>query len=217
MKIKELTLYSSNITVQKEFYTEILGLSLVTENENQFTVSIGKSLLTFEYHAAAKPSHFAINITSTKTNEALKWLQKRVEILPCEGENIADFKNWNAEAMYFYDNDKNIVEFIGRKDIEAKDILPFSVNDLLNISEMGIVSNDNEHIYDQINKIDFIPIYDGSFERFCAIGNEEGLFILVNKTKKKWYPTMEEAYTSDFKIKGDYNFTFLDGKIIAEK
>ena len=41
--------------------------------------------------------------------------------------------------------------------------------------------------------------------------------ILVNNTKKKWFPTQEEAFVADFHIKGDYNFAFLNGKIVPEK
>ena len=147
----------------------------------------------------------------------MHWIQKRTQILLCEGEDVADFSNWNAEALYFYDADRNIVEFIARKDIDSINTNPFSVTDLLSISEIGIVSADNKAIYEQLQAIRPIPIYDGSLERFCVLGNAEGLFILVNNTKKKWFPTQEEAFVADFQLKGDYNFAFTNGQIITEK
>ncbi|MDD7886522.1 hypothetical protein [Flavivirga sp. 57AJ16] len=58
-----------------------------------------------------------------------------------------------------------------------------------------------------------IPFFSGDLMRFCALGNEEGLFILINKILKKWYPTQEEAFTSNFIIRGDYNFSFENGEI----
>jgi hypothetical protein len=58
-----------------------------------------------------------------------------------------------------------------------------------------------------------IPIFDGDFSSFCAVGNDEGLFILINKNEKKWFPTNDVAYTSDVIVKGDYNFAFKNGKI----
>ncbi len=217
MKISKLTLYTTNLEEQKQFYTQVLELPLLSFDKESFTVKIGISLLTFEKVKTANPAHFAINISSNKIQEALHWIQKRTEILPCEGEDIADFSNWNAEALYFYDADENIVEFIARKDIDSVNTDPFSVTDLLSISEIGIVSDDNSAIYEQLQTIRSIPIYDGNLERFCALGNAEGLFILVNNTKKKWFPTQEEAFVADFQLKGDYNFAFTNGKIITEK
>lgn len=217
MKISELTLYTTNLEGQKEFYMQVLELPLLSSNEKYFTVKIGVSLLTFVKAKMSNPAHFAINISSNKIQEALHWIQKRTETLQCEGEDIADFSNWNAEALYFYDADGNIVEFIARKDIYSVNTNPFFVKDLVNISEIGIVSADNKAIYEQLQAIRPIPIYDGNLERFCALGNEEGLFILVNNTKKKWFPTQEEALVADFQLKGDYNFAFINGKIITEK
>jgi catechol 2,3-dioxygenase-like lactoylglutathione lyase family enzyme len=217
MKISELTLFTTHLAEQKQFYTNLLALPLVVADEEKFTVKIGVSSLTFIASKSANPAHFAINISSYKIQEALEWMQQRVDILLCEGEPIADFSNWNAEALYFYDVDGNIVEFIARKGLDIKNTHPFSSTDLLSISEIGIVSSDNKAIYDELNAMRPIPIYDGNFERFCVLGNDEGLFILVNNTKKKWFPTQEEAFVADFHMKGDYNFAFLNGKIVPEK
>ncbi|EDP95641.1 VOC family protein [Kordia algicida OT-1] len=217
MKISELTLFTTNLSEQRDFYTNVLELPLIASTAEKFTVKIGVSSLTFVTSEQANPAHFAINISSYKIQQALSWMQQRTDILLCEGEQIADFSNWNAAAVYFYDKDGNIVEFIARKDLDIVNTHPFSATDLLSISEIGIVSDDNEAIYHQLNAILPIEIYDGNFKRFCALGNVEGLFILVNHTKKKWFPTQEEAHVADFHIKGDYNFRFLNGKIVTEK
>ncbi len=217
MKISELTLFTTHLAEQRHFYTQVLELPLVFASEEKFTVKIGVSSLTFIASKMTNPAHFAINISSYKIQEALQWIQKRTDILRCEGKPIADFSNWNAEALYFYDIDKNIVEFIARKDLNIINTHPFSSTDLRSISEIGIVSNDNKAMYDQLSAMRPIPIYDGNLERFCALGDAEGLFILVNNTKKKWFPTQEEAFIADFHIKGDYNFAFLNGKIVPKK
>ena len=117
------------------------------------------------------------------------------------------------KAIYFYDTDHNIMEFIARERIDIESDVAFTPRTILSISEMAIATTAIEPVYKAINNIKPIPIFDGSFERFCAIGNDEGLFILINKTIKKWYPTNDEAFISDFIIKGDYNFSFENGKI----
>lgn len=217
MKISELILYTTSLEKQKEFYTQLLELPLLFADKERFAIKIGNSSLHFITAEKANPAHFAINISSYKIQEALRWVQQRTKVLDCEGKAIADFSNWNAEALYFYDKDGNIVEFIARKDLDIVNTHPFSSADLLSISEIGIVSQNNKSVYDELTAMRSIDIYDGSFERFCALGNAEGLFILVNNQQKKWFPTQEEAFVADFHIKGDYNFAFLKGKIVPEK
>ena len=51
--------------------------------------------------------------------------------------------------------------------------------------------------------------YDGDYERFCAVGDENGLFIVVNYNDKKWFPQMDEAKPFPFEI----IFENAEGKI----
>ncbi|GAA3557550.1 VOC family protein [Snuella lapsa] len=213
MLIKEIILFSNNIQRQKEFYRNILDFELVLDSADKISFNFGNSVLSFQYKEGVRPSHLAFNIPSNKIEDALQWLQRRVEILP-DGDNlIVDFKDWNAKAIYFYDADKNIMEFIARKGLGLNGEANFSSTSVLSISEIGIATTNIEAIYNKINSIKTIPVFDGNFQRFCALGNDMGLFILINKGVKKWYPTQDEAFTSGFIIKGDYNFSFINGEI----
>ncbi|WNH07995.1 VOC family protein [Thalassobellus suaedae] len=213
MIIKEITLFTNNIENQKQFYQNVLDLELVYNSEEKISFNTQGSILTFEYKKETKPSHIAFNIYSNKIEEALIWLKKRVPILPDGERLISDFKSWNAKAIYFYDADKNIIEFIARKNLGLVAKSVFSPKSILSISEMAIATTNIEGVYNAINSIKAIPVFDGDFSRFCALGNDEGLFVLINKSIKKWHPTQEVAYTSDFIIKGDYNFSFINGEI----
>lgn len=213
MKIKEVILYTSDIKRQRQFYKSVLGFELLADSREKISFKAGESIITFQFKEGSKQSHLAFNIPNNSINDALIWLRKRTEVLDCEGEEIADFSNWKAKAIYFYDADKNIMEFIARERIPVESDEAFSPRLILSISEMAIATTNIESIYNAINKMKPIPIFDGDFNRFCALGNDEGLFIVINKNIKKWYPTMDTAYTSEFIIKGDYNFAFTDGKI----
>lgn len=213
MIIKEITLFTNNIQKQRHFYKTVLGFEIIIDTPEQISFKTGNSVLVFRYKKEMKPSHLAFNIPYNAIYDSLIWIQKRTNALMCYDSYVSDFSRWEAKAIYFYDADHNIMEFIARERINIESDVAFSPQSILSISEMAIATNDNEAIYKQINKLKPIPIFDGSFERFCALGNDEGLFILVNKTLKKWFPTDDDAYTSDFIIKGDYNFSFLDGKI----
>jgi len=134
--------------------------------------------------------------------------------LSFDEKEIIDFSNWNAKAIYFYDLDKNIVEFIARKSLRLNSSSKFSSNSILNISEIGLVTNEIQNTFHRLNKIQNIEVFSGDFERFCALGDDNGLFIMVNDNLKKWFPTGDLIQQSDFKMKGDFNFEYTNGEII---
>lgn len=200
MKIHELTIYTPNLKNQVQFYTETLGLTLLNEEEETATIAIGYSKLTFVERQDFTPYHFAINIPSYQEEEALKWLKERVTILKDNTYEIQDFDFWNAMAIYFYDADDNIVEFIARKNLDIQTERAFDQQNLIGISEIGVPVEDIEPTFNTLNQLTGIEVFDGGFERFCAIGCEKGLFICINKKAKDWFPTDDKAYSSEFKV-----------------
>ena len=187
MKIQELTLYTSNIDGQTEFYSQVLGLEIVKKSPKNVSFHIGNSLLQFEQKKEATPYHFAINIPANKEEEALQWLKSRITILKDDQDEIIDFRAWNAKAIYFYDQDKNIVELIARKNLKNESDQNFGPEQFLEISEIGVPTRDIESEFSILRNAMGIEIYDGGFGNFCAIGDENGLFIFINKDHKKWY------------------------------
>ncbi|MBN2777949.1 MAG: VOC family protein [Bacteroidales bacterium] len=220
MKINELKIYCSNLSKQTKFYTQIIGLELVKKTDIDAIFQIGNSRLRFVEDENFLPYHYAINIPCNQENEALKWLKKRVDILKNGNIEIQDFDFWNAKAIYFYDTDKNIVELIARKNLKNESDKVFNENSLLEISEIGIPVNDIKSTYGHLAEVVEMKIFDGGFDRFCAIGDENGLFICINKQLKDWFPTSDKAYSSEFTIdfieKGkDYKLEFKNGKLKA--
>lgn len=200
MKIQELTLYTSQLAAQKEFYGKGFGLPLLHESKESFGVQVGASVLNFVFKKNAKPYHLAFNIPSNQEVEALHWLQQRAQVLNYNGIELIDFVSWNAKSVYCYDPDRNLVELIARKNLFIENKDPFSSKALLNISEVGVPVTDIETCYNQLNELVETPVFDGDFDRFCAVGNEEGLLILINKLKRNWFPTNDRAYSTDFKL-----------------
>ncbi|WP_196884979.1 VOC family protein [Aureivirga sp. CE67] len=212
MNIETLKIYTENIEEQKEFYSETLGFNLIKESKDSLSYEIGKSVLILEKRENASPHHYAINIPAHKEEEALAWLKERVSIIKHEEHEIQTFKNWNAKAIYFYDKDKNIVEFIARRNLKNETQNPFSTKQLLEISEIGVATSDIERDYNYLHADIPLEIYYGSFEEFCAAGDEHGLFIFKNKNEGSWFPTHDKAISSDFEIsfiQNNNNFTLL--------
>ncbi len=201
MEIKELEIYTSKIDDQIKFYHEVLELEMIKKSGSSVSFKIGNSILKLTYRKECTPYHFAINIPSNREKQALQWLKERVEVLTYEGIETQYFDFWNAYAIYFYDVDKNIVEFIARKKLQKDSNTKFDNNSLLGISEIGIPTSTMVNEYQILNNSTGVKIHSGTLERFCAVGDENGLFILINKEIKKWFPTMDVAMSSDFKIK----------------
>ncbi|SMO76095.1 VOC family protein [Solitalea koreensis] len=213
MIIQQLTIYTGRLKEQIEFYQHLLGLSLMAKTETSAEFKIGHTILMLLENSSATPYHFAINIPANKDEEALKWLKQRVKILADNGHDLIDFKSWNAKAMYFYDSDKNIVELIARKNLKTEMNEPFNQTHFLGISEIGLSVQNIEETYLAIKAIKELSIYDGNFDKFCAVGDEQGLFIIIDQNKKGWFPTNDFANTSNFKISGDINLEFQNGQI----
>ncbi|WP_111708037.1 VOC family protein [Lutibacter citreus] len=214
MKIKEFIIFTNNLDNQIDFYATILELPILISTPEFTSFKIGESILTFKFKRNATPYHFAFNIPSDKEKEALYWLKERVDILSFDTNEIIDFSSWNAKAIYFYDLDNNIVEFIARKNLNQNSAEKFSSKSIINISEIGLASNKIEFIFNKLNTLNKVAIYKGDFEQFCAVGDENGLFIIVNNELRKWFPNGDEISQSDFIIKGDFNFEFKKGEII---
>lgn len=220
MKIKELKIYTSNLNKQVDFYKQALGLEILEKSSSSASFKIGNSIFKLTVSEDFLPYHFAINIPCNQENEALNWLKSRVDILKDGDIEVQDFDFWNAKAIYFYDADQNIVEFIARKTLPNQSDREFNSNSLIEISEIGVPVNDIETTFNELQTIVPIKQYDGGFERFCAIGDETGLFICINKNIKDWFPTDDKAHSSEFELLFEENGTsyeleFKSGKITS--
>ena len=121
MKIKKLSLQTAYLKTLQEFYSSILELHVQSPGEREINITIGNSDLVFAETTTAEPFyHFAINIPSNKIEEAKDWLSNKVKLLWMEDykDDIADFVNWHAKSVYFYDPAGNIVELIARFDLD---------------------------------------------------------------------------------------------------
>ncbi|HET8838569.1 MAG TPA: VOC family protein [Flavobacteriaceae bacterium] len=204
MKITYLRVYSENIERQLQFYRDNLKLPISKKTDHGFHVKIGYSELEFQSGAEINPYHIAFHIGAHQEAKALNWLKSRAEILEDQGNAIVDFPAWNAKSIYFYDQDRNIIEFISRKHLHETDE-PFSEKSLCGIAEIGLATKDVGENYRFLNQYFKLGIYFGTPEVFCAIGDENGLLITVDQNKKTWFPTNEKALPANFDLKFEHN------------
>ncbi|MDQ0205681.1 VOC family protein [Alkalicoccobacillus murimartini] len=188
MKIQTLTLLTNHLNEMKNFYHHTLDFDLVHDEAHSFSVQIGASLLVFKKtEDPVEPFyHFAMNIPQNLMKEAKAWLNSIITLNTHYGEDEVFFENWNAHAIYFTDPAGNIVELIARHDDQIPDgHLPFNSKLIMNISEIGIVTNQVQPMVQKILSKGLKEARPGS-EYFAPLGDVEGLFIVV-KNKRIWF------------------------------
>jgi hypothetical protein len=194
MRIQELILETADPAGLRKFYEETLGLPVADNNEG-IEITTGSSRLVFKKAGQGQPFyHFAFTIPANRILEAREWLQDKVKLIWIGDykSEIADFVNWHAKSVYFFDTAGNIVELIARFDLDNATGEPFSSRQILSISEAGLVFEENEldKRADDLLQQYGLSYFDKQLPlpQFRAIGNDEGLFIIVT-ANRNWYPT----------------------------
>lgn len=205
MEIIEIELQTDNIDETEMFYRNIFGLNLINKSQHEISFEAGKSTLTFKQTSNLKPTyHFAFNIPNNKIEEAIIWASSRFKLIHNDESGIiANFETWNAKAIYFYDNNNNILEFIARFDLKNSTEKEFDVSSILSISELGIVVDEPLKFANNLVETYQLDYFDKSnkSESFVGLGNDNGLMIIVKKNRK-WFPTdqIAEKHTARIRI-----------------
>lgn len=192
MEILELTLLTNDINETEKFYNKRLGLPISGKDATSVSFLTQNSKLTFKKSSSQNPFyHFAFTIPNNRIEDALSWAKRKVNAIDIEpGIKIADFAGWNAKSFYFLDNNKNILEFIARFDLDNKSDLGFDSSSILCVSEIGIPSDHVVSEAQQTSEKYGIAYFSKqpALENFTVLGDDNGLFIFA-ETKRHWYPT----------------------------
>jgi hypothetical protein len=196
MLLKELRLQTGQLPALFNFYKEVLELPVVQQGNNSIAVTAGTSQVIFDTTDAKENAfyHFAFNIPSNKFEDALQFIQRRVELLWLNDYKsyIADFTNWHAKSFYFIDPANNILELIARFDLNDVTDEPFSAEHIRNVSEIGLVFPVKSFDGDVNKLLEQYPLshFDKQppMPHFRAVGNDEGLFIIVPENRV-WFST----------------------------
>ncbi|MGK0390530.1 MAG: hypothetical protein ACI94Y_003284 [Maribacter sp.] len=202
MKIKKIKLFTNQLDLEKEFYSNILAFEIIEDSSSSFTLKIGWSELTFERSEKDHKYHYCFLIPSNKLVQAMEWMEKRIPIIDLEnGRKIQNFESWNADSFYFYDASGNIAEFIVRYDLENTSHSDFNISDVLCVNEIGMPSSNVEETNTQLQENIGTEFWKGDPKRFGTNGTQEGLFLLPNYTiKKTWFPTSIAIKPEPFEI-----------------
>jgi catechol-2,3-dioxygenase len=195
MKIISLEIETSQLETLKDFYTRVMALPMLSEDEQHVRIQAGFSTITFRQASdrPAGPYHFAFNIPHNKVREATDWLRERVAFLYAPGAvtPVVHHARWEAYALYFYDTDFNILELIAHKAAPAT-AAPFGPEQILGLAEVGLPVSDVPGFSQQLREQLKLNRWKSATEYFEAVGDEEGMFIVVQE-QRPWFPTINPA------------------------
>ena len=208
MNITYLELSAKDLKVQRDFYADILGLT-VTLDSSTLEVKAGKTDLVFtqaptEFNGAY---HFAFNIPENQFAAAKKWTSSRVPLLRDEsGQDEFESKSWNSDSVYFTDAAGNILEFIARHNLKDAADQEFDSRQILNVSEIGLPSENVIGFANELcARLDVSVFLQEANENFTPVGDDHGLFILPAKDRL-WKPDSGvPAKLLPVKVKGEAN------------
>ncbi|MFD1032227.1 serine hydrolase [Metaplanococcus flavidus] len=183
---KKVTLYTNKLNEVKGFYEYQLGFRIVEEDDSSFMLAIGESQLIFRKSERPAFYHFAFNIPGNQFTLAKGWAKSRVELNRQEGMDEIYYANFDADAFYFQDPAGNIVEFLGRRNVDKMG--DFTVDSLLNISEVSITTPHVAEVGKGIEDME-IPVRGNKGIEPDSLNflGQGAAFIILVAPKRTWY------------------------------
>jgi hypothetical protein len=169
----------------RSFYGDVLGLPLDGD-----AIRIGETLLRFGPGDGEPFYHFALLVPGDRFDPALAWARARVELL----DDVFDFDNWNAHAVYFHDPAGTIVELIAHHGLEEDGRTgEFAAHELVGFSELGIVGDPPE-LLRRLETVG-LELWDGEVEGENRLGfvGERGRVLILSPPGRGWLPTGRPA------------------------
>ena len=190
MKITYLELPTKDLIAQRDYYSQVLELP-VELSADQLEVQAGETVLIF---TQALPDfdgayHFAFNIPENQFGAARAWISARIPLLKDEDGKIEfGSASWNSHSVYFKDTAGNVLEFIARHNLKNARTFAFDGTQILNISEIGLPSEDVVTFANELCvKLEISIFKQEPNSTFTPVGDDHGLFI-VHIKDRIWIP-----------------------------
>jgi len=175
------------------FYCERLGFPRAAQSAGNVAFAVGETVLELCPGDGSPFYHFALLTPGDRFEAALDWARERVGLLPdgVTGDEVFEFRNWDATALYFHDPADNIVELIAHRGIgETGARGPFAAAEVLGLSEIGIVG-DPPSLAAELERTLGLKVWDGSLTGEGRLGfvGERARTVILCRAGRPWLPT----------------------------
>lgn len=194
MDIRQAQLATRSLDDTARFW-ERLGCP-VDRADGVVEVVVGSTRLLFrELPGMTGALHLAITIPAGTFDVAAEWIAGIATVLvDADGRDAFEGPpNWNSRSVYFEGPDQQLLELIERRDLVAPAApasAPPSVVPVLSVSEVGIAVPDVLGAVETLRRAGLEPYADPASEGFAAVGDVDGLVILVSP-ERRWFPTAD--------------------------
>jgi len=189
MKIREVAITVGKLDAAAAFFRDVLKMP-VAEQVDRVTVTAGFSRLVItpgeQFDGV---HHLAFGVSPHDFDDARIWLKQRVDLIAAgDSEVVQGPPGWDSRSVYFLGPEDILLEFIARESdsgLPPRDgviPLPFS------ISEIGISVPDTMAAVAELTKVLRLPIFPPQEADFAAVGDHDGLLIVVDQDRT-WFPT----------------------------
>ncbi len=189
MDIRQAQLATRSLDDTARFW-ERLGCP-VDRVDGVVEVVVGSTRLLFrELPGMTGALHLAITIPTGTFAAAAEWIAGIATVL-VDADGRDEFEgppNWNSRSVYFDGPDQQLLELIERRDLAAA--APASAVPLLSVSEVGIAVPDVLGAVGTLRRAGLEPYANPAGEGFAAVGDVDGLVILVSP-ERRWFPTAD--------------------------
>ncbi len=189
MDIRQAQLATRSLDDTARFW-ERLGCP-VDRADGVVEVVVGSTRLLFrELPGMTGALHLAITIPAGTFDVAAAWIAGIATVL-VDADGRDEFEgppNWNSRSVYFEGPDRQLLELIERRDLVAA--TPASAVPLLSVSEVGIAVPDVLGAVGTLRRAGLEPYANPAGEGFAAVGDVDGLVILVSP-ERRWFPTAD--------------------------
>ena len=186
MKIEKVTISTNDLNAIKNFYSNKLGYSILTDSDYKISVMVGTTLLEIEQVQEKLTGHYhmAFEVYKGQLDRLYEELKQSLDFINRGETIIFDIKNWKSRAIYFYDSDFNILEFIERNFAEEMK----NNNPIRSIIEVGLGLTNMKQL-EELKYQTELKTFPGILsDEFQPIGEFDGLFICV-PNGRIWNPS----------------------------
>ncbi len=179
------------------FYGGTLGLPLMHSHADSVAVEVGETTLEFRVGRGDPFYHFAFLVPGDRFDAAHRWAAERLTILPDgdTGEEVFEFENWDAQALYFHDPAGSIGELIAHRGTGEEGATgPFRASELIGFSEVGIVG-DPPSLAEALARACALEVWSGTVaeEGRLAFVGEKARTLILARAGRPWLPTWRPA------------------------
>ncbi len=190
MRIDEVQLAVPDLAAARAFYAGVLRLAELPATDG-LTFAAGRTRLALRAAPAGERPryHLAFAVPLARFDAARRLVAAQTPLIAADGDEVIEHAGWDAVAFYFRDPAGSILECIARRAGPADAAGAPEAPAIGAVCEVGIVVDEVPAMAATLRaELGVAPFRGSEGETFTALGDDEGLLIVVRRGRE-WYPS----------------------------